>query len=179
MIIAGVVLLAIAVALFFWASLERKTARRATATETMACGDVSSLSQSVGSEVGAGSFSQYCEIVGAAQGGPDGTFKAPESKQDAVWSRTKVTHKYWKMEWREVNGKRERHRTEHEDVVSENDTTTPFAVKDDSGQVLVHPQGAEIDRPERVVSRFERADTSESVTDSLLSSLLRSGDDSG
>ena len=88
MIIAGLILLAIAVGLFFWARSERKTARRATATETMACGDVSSLSQSVGSEVGAGSFSQYCEIVGAAQGGPDGSFKAPESKQDSVWSRT-------------------------------------------------------------------------------------------
>ena len=47
MLIAGGVLLVIAIAASFWARGERSSARKATASETMACGDISSLSTGV------------------------------------------------------------------------------------------------------------------------------------
>jgi hypothetical protein len=179
MLIAGVVLLVIAVAALFWARSERAGARKATATETLACGDISSLSTGVADEVGGGSFTQRCEVVGAAQPGPSGALKAPESGADAVWARTTVTHKYGVMEEQTTDGRTTRTRKEREEQVSSVDTDTPFAVKDDSGTVLVHPSGADIDEPEQVADRFERADVADSIGDSVLSALFRSGNDSG
>ena len=179
MLIAGIVLLVIAAVAYFWARSERSGARKATATETMACGDIASLSKGVADEVGGGSFTQRCEVVGAARPGPAGALKGPESGADAIWARTKVTHKYWVMEQSTTDGKTTRVRREREEEVSSVETEAPFAVEDDSGTVLVHPEGADVDRPEQVVDRFDHANVSESVTDSILSSLFRSGDDSG
>ena len=179
MLIAGGVLLVIAIAAFFWARSERSGARKATATETMACGDISSLSSGVADEVGGGAFTQRCEVVGAARPGPAGALKAPDSKADAVWARTTVKHKYWVMEQQTTDGRTTRVRREREEEVSSIDTDTPFAIEDDSGTVLVHPSGADIDQPEQVADRFERATVGESISDGILSSIFRSGDDSG
>jgi hypothetical protein len=179
MLIAAAVLLVIAIAAVFFARSERGDARKATATETMACGDVASLSTGVASEVGGGSFSQRCEVVGAAKAGPSGLLKGQESGLDAVWTRTTVTHKYWVMEERTTDGRTTRTRSEREEEVSDVQSTTPFAVDDGSGSVLVHPDGAEIDGPEEVLDRFDRTTVGESIADGVLSSIFRSGHDTG
>ena len=179
MLIAGLVLIVVAVGAAFYARHERGKARTATATETLSCGDVATLSKGVADEVGGGSFSQRCEAVGRAQPGPQGLVDAPESKVDAVWVRTKVTHKYWEMVTTTRDGKSHRTRQEREDVVSDNSSIAPFALSDDSGTVVIHPDGAEIDRPERVVDRFEQADRVQQDGGGFLATLLRSTNDSG
>lgn len=181
MLIAGVVLLVLAVGAFVIARVQRAAARRATATETLGCGDLASLSADVAAEVGAGSFRQRCEVVGAAEPGPDGVLLAPESGLEAVWTRTKLVHEFWEMQEREVDGHRRRERREREEVVSDLSSQTPFVVDDGSGTVLVHPKRAKIDEPEEVLDRFEPAPaqgSSEGLS-GVLSALLRSGADSG
>jgi hypothetical protein len=178
-LIAGIVLLLVAVGAFLFARHQRGKARTATATETMSCGDIARLSDGVASEVGAGDFTQRCEAVGAAQAGPHGLVDAPESKLDAVWVRTKVVHKYWEMVETRTDGRTTRTRQEREETVSENESTTPFALGDDTGSVLIHPEGADIDRPEQVVDRFDQRSTAERAGDGFVSALLRSGQDSG
>jgi hypothetical protein len=178
-LIAGVVLLIIAVAAAFYARHERSTARKATATETMSCGDIAALSEGVASEVGGGDFTQRCEAVGKAQAGPNGLVDAPESKLDAVWVRTKVVHKYWEMVETRNDGRTTRTRQEREETVSENESTAPFGLQDETGTVLIHPDGAEIDRPEQVVDRFDQGAGRDRDDGGFLSTLLRSGQDSG
>jgi hypothetical protein len=178
-LIAGIVLLVVAVGAFLFARHERGKARKATATETMSCGDIATLSDGVASEVGAGDFTQRCEAVGVAQASPHGLVDAPESGLDAVWVRTKVVHKYWEMVETRTDGRTTRTRQEREETVSENESTTPFGLQDDSGTVLIHPEGADIDRPEQVVDRFDQRSTAERAGDGFLSALLRSGQDSG
>lgn len=180
MLIAGVVLLVLAVAAFLYARHQRGRSRTATATETMSCGDIAALSGGVAAEVGAGDFTQRCEAVGKAAPGPGGLVDAPESKVDAVWVRTKVVHKYWEMVETRNDGRTTRTRQEKEETVSENESSAPFALRDDTGQVLIHPEGADIDRPEKVVDRFEQRTGRDRDDDGgLLSTLLRSGQDSG
>lgn len=179
MIIAGVVLIAIAAGALAYARHARRSARRLTATETLACGDIATLAQTVAGEVGGGSFSQRCEVVGAAEPGPGGPLQAPESGAEVVWHRTKVSHRYWRMESVTRDGKTVRERREHTDVVSEVTSSAPFAVRDASGTVLVAPEGADIDDPEHVVDRFDRGGADGGpggVADALVGALLSGGD---
>lgn len=177
-LIAGVVLIVVAVAAVFVARHERATARTATATETLSCRDVSALSQGVADEVGGGGFSQRCEAVGAAKAGPQGLVDAPESRVDAVWVRTKVVHRYWETVETRREGQTHRRRQEREETVAEHTSIAPFALADDTGSVLVHPEGADVDRPEKVADRFEQHAAIDHDGGSL-STLLRSTDDSG
>jgi hypothetical protein len=179
MLIVGIVLLLVAVAAWFFARSERGEARKATATETMACGDVAGLSKGVADEVGGGAFRQRCEVVGTAQPGPAGLLKGPESGVDAVWTRTRVTHKYWVMEETKVDGRVTRNRRERQETVSSHESASPFAVADASGAVAVAPEGARIDAPEQVLDRFDATGAGAALTDGLLGSFLRSGSDSG
>ena len=178
MLIAGIVLLLIAVAAFFYARSERGDARKAMATETVTCADAMGLSKGVADEVGAGDFRQRCEVVGKATA-VGSAAKAPESGAEAVWHRTVITHKYWVMESRTVDGRTTRSRDERQEVVSEIASAVPFSVADDSGSVLVRPEGAEVDEPEKVVDRFEPAEGVQDDDRGFFSSLLRSGADSG
>jgi hypothetical protein len=179
MLIAGIVLLLVAVAACFFARSERGDARKATATETMACGDVAGLSKGVADELGGGVFRQRCEVVGKAQPGPAGLLEGPESGVGAVWTRTQVTHKYWVMEETKVDGRITRNRSEREETVSAHESASPFAVADASGAVAIAPEGAEIDAPEQVLDRFDAAGAGAALADDLISSFLRSGNDSG
>jgi hypothetical protein len=179
MVIAGIVLMLVAAGALWFARSERAAARRVTATETLPCGDIATLSQSVAGEVGGGSFRQRCEVVGTAEPGEAGVLKAPESGVDAVWHSTKVTHKYWVMEEQRDGDSVRRTRAEREETVSDLQSDAPFLVRDESGTILVSPAGATVDEPEQVVDRFERASVGESIAEGVLSSLIRSGSDTG
>ena len=179
MLIAGALLLVVAAVALFIARSSREAARAAAATETLGCGDLAALSDGVAGEIGGGGFRQRWEVVGTTAPGPAGAVRAPESELDVVWARTKVTHKYWVMEEGEIDGRRTRQRREREEVVSEIDSQAPFAVDDGSGAVLVHPDGADVDRPEHVVDRFEPAATGAQRSEGMLASFLRAGAESG
>jgi hypothetical protein len=69
MLYVGIGLLVVAVIAFFYGRSERGKARRARATETMSCGDVSSLSTGVAGEVGGGNSPSAARS--SARAGPD------------------------------------------------------------------------------------------------------------
>lgn len=158
MLIVGLVLLVVAIGAAWFARSARAHARTATATETLACADLTALAEGVGAEVGGGSFRQRCEVVGRAAHADDQVTEAPESKQAAVWHRTQVTRRYWTMERREREGKTEWDRVEHSETVTDLSSELAFAVEDGTGRVLVAPLGADIDHAEKVVDRFDRGD---------------------
>ena len=181
MLIAGAVLLLVASGLAYWGRSAQRSARRMTATETLPCGDIAALAQGVAGEVGGGSFRQRCEVVGTAEPGPGGALKAPESGQEVVWHRTEVTQTYWEMERTTRDGKTERRRVEKSEVVSSITSTSPFSVRDDSGTVLIAPEGADVDAPEHALDRFERAgpESGSGGLSGALVDLLLDSDDSG
>lgn len=182
MIIAGVILIVIAVAAAFVQRHQGGKAHAAKATETLSCADINTLSGGVSAEVGGGGFHQRCEVVGQAAPGQGGVIKAPHSGADAVWHHSTVTHRYWEMEERVVDGQRQRNRVERDETVSDITSAQPFAVSDGTGSVVVSPDGANVDKPERVADRFEPQVTQEQLPSGLagvLGSFLRAGDQSG
>jgi hypothetical protein len=182
MIIAGIILILIAVAAVFVQRHQGGKARAAKRTETLSCADIDTLSRGVSAEGSGGLFRQRCEVVGQAAPGEGGLIKAPHSCTDAVWHHSTVTHRYWEMEERVVDGQRQRNRVERDETVSDITSAAPFLVSDGSGLVAVSPDGANVDKPERVVDRFEPQVTQEQLPSGLagvLSSFLRAGSQSG
>lgn len=176
MLIAGGLLILVAVGALVYAHFARRAARRLTATETLTCGDVDALAKGVAGEVGAGSFSQRCEVVGTAEPGPAGVIKAPESGADAVWHRTTVTRHFRERQRVQRDGKTVDEWVSRSETVSDLTSEAPFAVRDDSGTVLVAPAGADVDAPERVVDRSERQADASSAAGAVLDALLDTDD---
>ena len=165
MLIAGIVLLAIAAGLFFWG---RSTAARRdalAAVTTSRCGDL------------AGAPDGPCEVVGAAAPGPNGLLKAPLSGEECVWHNSVVTEHYWDWEYRTVNGERRRERERKTRTVSSQASSIPFAVRDDSGTVLVDPTEARVDEARSVWDHFEDSGAGVGVRFSIGPFDLTSGDD--
>ncbi|MDX6698392.1 MAG: hypothetical protein QOE65_1789 [Solirubrobacteraceae bacterium] len=142
-----------------------------TLSETMTAGGLKELADAARSAVGAGSFSQRCELVGQAQPGPQGAAKAPQSDEPAVWYRTKVTEHYWDWE-RDSDG--DRRRVEKTRTLAQHESEDPFAVQDESGRVTLDPRDADIDEPVKIFDRFERDRGSFSGGGNLLASLAQS-----
>jgi len=182
MLIAGIILIAIAVAAAFVQRHQGGKAHAARATETLSCADIDTLSRGVSAEGSGGLFHQRCEVVGQAAAGEGGVIKAPHSGTDAVWHHSTVVHRYWEMEERVVDGQRQRNRVERDETVSDITSAAPFVVSDGTGSVAVSPDGANVDRPEGVVDRFEPQVTQEQLPSGLagvLGSFLRAGSQSG
>jgi hypothetical protein len=183
--IAGIILLLVAAAAAFYARNRRGIARQSTATDTLTCDELTRLATGVGDEVGGGSFSQRVEIAGKTVPGADGPIEGPHSQTKVVWYRGEVTHRYWTMERREVDGKTRWDRVEHTETVSDLSSEVPFLVDDGSGApVLVDPRGADIDAPEQTVDRFEPGANpgtggGNGLFDSIVNAALRSGDRTG
>jgi hypothetical protein len=178
MLIAGAILLVIAAGILVVARSYRAKAHAARATETLSCGDIAQLSSGVGAEVGGGLFKQRCEVVGQAAPGDGGLLAAPHSGSEAVWHRSSVTHRYWEIEeTRNDRGETSRSRVEKESTVSDLVSEAPFLVSDGSGEVLVAPDGANVDAPERVVDRFDPQ--TEAPSSGFLVNLFRSDPDGG
>lgn len=74
------------------------------------------------------------------------------SGREVVYYSSKVTREY---EERERKSDGETRTVRRSEVVAENKQFTPFYVEDDSGQVLVDPDGAEFD-VQQLVNRFEQ-----------------------
>jgi hypothetical protein len=181
MLIAGIILVVIALGVLFFERSQTNRANAAKRTETLTCGDIDTLARGVESEVGGG-FHQRCEVVGQAAPGEGGAIKAPHSGVDAVWHRSTVTHRYWEIQERVVNNERTRNRVESQELVSDITSSSPFLVRDASGTVAVNPDGADVDRPERVLDRFDPHVENAPLPSGLMGlvgSVLRSGAQSG
>jgi E3 Ubiquitin ligase len=170
------VLFVIAYLLWRGALNQQAQASKLTLTETSTCGEIAALAQGVGAEVGGGSFRQRCEVIGlsAADGAP---VRAPETRADVVWHRTRVTHRWYEME--QTTDDRGNHRTrrvEKSDVVSDFASEAPFAVSDGSGRLIVRPVGADVDHPEKSVDRLDGIGPG---TSQSFASLLLGGGQSG
>jgi hypothetical protein len=129
-IIAGAILLALAVGAFFLARHQKKRLAALGSTETVPCNALVA--------------DQACEVVGQAKAGPDGALTAPASGKQCVWHRHKVTQ-HWE-EW-DRDSKGEMRRENKSRVVSDETSTDLFTLRDAAGEVLVNPVGATVDDP--------------------------------
>jgi hypothetical protein len=156
MLIAGIVCLvlaAVAAAIAWW---QHRKHEELTAVETSTCGQLRQLADAANVSAGPGAFRQRCEIVGAAKPAHVGTVKAPQTGRECVWYRTKVTHEYYDWEWeRDSDGDRHRRRVKKSRVLQDEKSDVPFALDDGTGQVVLHPDKADIDEPHEVLDQMD------------------------
>lgn len=129
-IIAGVILLLVAVGAFFVVRSQRKRLDAIASTDTVPCNALVA--------------DQACEVVGAAKAGPDGALAGPSSGKPCVWHHQTVTQ-HWEEWERDSDG--DRRRVSRSNVVSDETSTELFTLRDSAGEVLVNPDGATVDDP--------------------------------
>ncbi len=169
MLVGGVIALALAVGAYFLWRHQRRSLKEMTLAETLTAGDLKSLASAAAEAAGAGAFSHRCELVGKAQAGPQGLAKAPESGEECVWYRTKVTEHYW--EWdRDSDG--DRRRVERTRTIAQHESEEPFVLTDATGTVTLSPRDADLDEPVKVLDRLDR-DQSSSGAGGILETLAQ------
>ncbi|EIE97490.1 E3 ubiquitin ligase family protein [Saccharomonospora glauca] len=150
--IAGVVLLVVAVAAFFYMKHTRDELHAMIGTETFSIPELERYRAASDELGGKGAFRKTAEVVGAAHPRPEGPLTAELSKVECVWYRYRIDRHYEVIEYRD--GKRyRRKRTER---VAEHTSHEGYALIDDEGRTIgVDPNGTNPDGVEQTVSRFE------------------------
>ncbi|RJL30848.1 GIDE domain-containing protein [Bailinhaonella thermotolerans] len=141
----ALVLAVLGVAAIAWGVTAQIRHRAMAAAPTIGCGDVRDVADDTGAVT--------CEVKGTAGPGPGGLLKAPFSGTPCLWHRTVVKRRYRATE-RDSQG-RSRTVTKSE-TVSDERSFEPFRITDVSGEVLIYPEKAGVDRPTESVDRFER-----------------------
>ena len=173
MLIAGIVLLVLAAAAGGYAWWQDRKHKELSAVDASTCGDLRQLADAVSVSAGAGGFRQRCELNGTAQAAYVGTVQAPQSQQDVVWYRQKVTHEYWDWYTVERNGRQERERRKRSDVISDQSSDIPFALADGTGQVIIHPEDADIHKPTKSADEFESDRSRPGLLEGLIGNTWR------
>ncbi|RCV51081.1 GIDE domain-containing protein [Marinitenerispora sediminis] len=143
-IVTALVLTAVAAALGYggWQARTRRLALLDTPTLTAA--QLAEATSRTGGVV--------AEVAGAAEAGPGGRLSAPFSGDACVWYRTEVVRHYRERVRDGKGNHRTRNRTQ---TVESNRSSEPVLLRDDTGRVAFHPDGADIDRSVRSHERYE------------------------
>jgi len=156
MLIAGLILLALAAVAAGVAYWQHRKHEELTAVEGSSCGQLRQLADAVSVSAGGGAFRQRCELSGSAKAAYVGTVKGPQTGQEALWFRSKVTHEFYDYEYdHDDDYGRKRKRVKKSRVLSDEKSDIPFAVHDGTGEAVVHPEDADIDSPVQVLDQMD------------------------
>lgn len=153
--IVGAILLVIAVVLYFARRSQAGKLGQVMATETSSCADAADLCR--GTEgVSAVPAGAQVEVKGTIE--PREVLTAEMSGRECVCYKTRVERQWEEERWEtDSEGRRQRKTRRGRDVMSQNEVLNPFHVCDETGKVLVDPQGADVDWVQSA-DKFERGD---------------------
>ncbi|MBB1253007.1 GIDE domain-containing protein [Streptomyces alkaliterrae] len=151
MVFIGVLALVFAVLFGILAHLTNKRISKLERTETLTVAELRAMREAAADAAGPGHFRYSCEVVGVALPHRDGLLKSQLQDIECVWHRHKITRKYEEIR-RDSNGNRRR-TTRHE-TVSALTSGTAFFVEDDSGKIVIRPEGAEAIGADKTLDDF-------------------------
>ncbi|MCP2168920.1 E3 ubiquitin ligase family protein [Goodfellowiella coeruleoviolacea] len=152
MVIWGIILIVAGVAGFFMAHSMRRDLHALIGAETLKVAELGMFHSTAVEVSGPGGFRKVCEVIGAAEPGPNGMLVSELSKTPCVWHRHEVKRRYRHVRY-DSDGRR--HTSQRSEKVADLTSDQPILVRDETGAVLVHPSGLRSDAMEQVVSRFE------------------------
>ncbi len=154
-IIIGLVLAGIGILLLFLKGKSQDKLLEVKSTQTSSAIDLSELHQAVASEIGPGAFARPAEIKGMCES--DNPLTGELSDQPCLWYSMQVEELYQETYTETDSEGRTVTRTRNgSNVVASNTRSIPFAVRDETGTVLIYPDGAQIEG-RKVVDRHEPA----------------------
>ncbi|MDX2216207.1 MAG: E3 ubiquitin ligase family protein [Oculatellaceae cyanobacterium bins.114] len=157
-LIAGVVLIIVGVVLFFVQKNQKnkafclRTARAVTTTE------LSQMSKAIAQEMGGGNWRDYVKLSGVIQ--CDRPLTSELKQQSCVYYKMEVRREYEEtVTKQDSEGKSYRDTQRGSEVISSNQQSIPFTIRDEVGAIEVNPDGANIEtvkildefRPEQAV----------------------------
>jgi len=162
-IIGGILIVVAIILLVVYFSNKRKL-EEMYAVEASTTASLQDIWKGVADEIGAGSFEQKTEINGVIECGQP--IESELAKEPCVHYRMSV-ERNWEEDYEEeytekdpssgqMVRKTRRGTRKGSDTVSSNSRSTKFTVRDDTGTILVDPEGADID-VEQAIDRFEPA----------------------
>ncbi len=126
--------------------------------ETVSAADLARQAQEVAAEIGPGSFNKAAELKGIVD--CERPLSSELAELPCVWYSSRVSREYEESYTeRDADGKTRSGTRRGSELVSSNERRCEFFVRDESGSVLVAPEGAAVEG-ERVLSRFERGEPS-------------------
>ncbi|MGB3614576.1 MAG: GIDE domain-containing protein, partial [Elainellaceae cyanobacterium] len=124
-------------------------------TEVSNLGNLQDLVRHVASEMGGGAYRERVALSGTIR--CETPLEAPLSKQKCVYYKTQITEKYKALRTvKDSKGNRSKEWKTGRETLSRDETQTPFALDDPSGQVVIQPHDFSIEGIE-VVEKFEPA----------------------
>lgn len=162
LVIAGILL---------WQALEHRRDRQGyLASEQTTSGTLRQLADAAAAAAGPGAFSQFVDLEGVAEAGPNGLVVSPVSKTECVWHAHRVTREYEEIHHDSDGDQR---RQKREEVVDEGRSNAWFHLRDDEGRVAVAPGRTRVDGARKQVSDYRPAEQNDSVGISLGSLNIR------
>lgn len=162
MFIAAGILVGLSVLLFALGRGQGRKAGDMTALETSVAAELKDLAKAVGDEIGPGSFNRMVELKGKAES--DQPLRSEMAGEACVWYRCTVTREYeeTRME-RDSDGHSRSSTHRGSETVSSSERRSVFSLRDQSGDILVDPEGAKVDG-EKILSRYEPGERGTSIT---------------
>ncbi|OIP30790.1 MAG: hypothetical protein AUK47_24130 [Deltaproteobacteria bacterium CG2_30_63_29] len=156
MLIFGIILIVVGIGLFIAHRFKLKSVYEMRMFEQRNTADLLDEAGTIAAELGAGSFEQSAQLVGDIV--CDQPLTSQLGEHSCVYYRMSVRRKYDEEYWeKDNNGNQVRKTRTGTDVVSDTKESCPFYVKDETGKLLVVPDGAKFDSLIESVSRFEPA----------------------
>jgi hypothetical protein len=155
MTIFGVILLVVAVVLFFVARNQAGRLHAMNAADTYTAQLLNEVHTKVTTSLDAEAFAQPCEVEGVIEA--DEPLTGPLSNRACVGYTRTVTREYEdEVTEEDDEGKRETRMERGSETVESEDQRVNFWVRDATGRVLINPEGADLDMVE-TADRYEDA----------------------
>jgi hypothetical protein len=156
MVFIGILFILVAVALFFAYRNQQAKLRAIGATETSSAALLTQIHQQIVGSVGGDALAQVSEVSGVIE--CDTPLRGPVSGQALVAYRYSVSREYEEPVTRtNSEGKAETKIERGSETIESADKRTTFWLRDETGRVMVDPEGAEIEEMQELANRFEEA----------------------
>ncbi|WP_129626074.1 E3 ubiquitin ligase family protein [Candidatus Oscillochloris fontis] len=144
MVISGIVLLIVAVICFFVARSKANALHAMNAADTYTAQLLSEVHRKITSTLGGDGWAQPCEIEGVIE--CDSPLKGPVSGQPCVAYLYTQSREYEeRVTETDSEGKRETSVQRRSEQLRSEDRRIKFSIRDETGQTLVLPEGADLD----------------------------------
>ncbi|HEY9619257.1 MAG TPA: E3 ubiquitin ligase family protein [Crinalium sp.] len=144
MAIIGLILIAVGVALFFVQKHQKARAFSIRSARSVTVAELAQMAKSIAQEIGGGSWRDYVKVTGVIQ--CDRPLTSQLKQETCVHYKMEVRREYEETVTRkDSEGKSYQDTERGSEVISSNQQSTPFTVRDETGQIEVNPDGAGIE----------------------------------
>ena len=153
LLVVGVILLVVAIALFFSQKSQANKAFSIQSAQSVTAGELKTMAQAIADDIGGGNWREYVKVWGTIK--CDRPLQSPLKSADCVFHKTKVTWEYEETVTKtDSEGERTTETEKDSETLSSERQSVPFWIEDETGRVQVEPEDADLETI-NVVNEFQ------------------------